>query len=137
MERVEQAGGVIFRRTGDRLEILLVRSKKNPSIWVFPKGHIERGETPEAAALRETGEEAGIDGDVLGAVGRPLEFISGDEPVRVQYFLIRATGVVATAEDREKCWFDLEDARLSLSYESARDILAAAAAAITAMTAKP
>ena len=85
MKRVEQAGGIVFRRTGDRLEILLVRSKKNPTIWVFPKGHIERDETPEAAALREAGEEAGIDGDVLRAIGRPLEFTSGDEPVRVQY----------------------------------------------------
>jgi hypothetical protein len=76
-------------------------------------------------------------GDVLRAIGRPLEFTSGDEPVRVQYFLIRATGVVPAAEEREKRWFEIEEARLSLSYESARDILAAAASAITAMTVKP
>ena len=28
--------------------------------WGFPKGHLEPGELPEAAALRETGEETGL-----------------------------------------------------------------------------
>ena len=29
--------------------------------WVFPKGHVESGETPLQAALREVREEAGIE----------------------------------------------------------------------------
>lgn len=28
--------------------------------WVFPKGHIEQGETSQEAALREVAEEAGV-----------------------------------------------------------------------------
>jgi len=44
----------VFRRRGDEMSILLVRAKKNPSIWIFPKGHIENGETPQETALRET-----------------------------------------------------------------------------------
>ena len=52
MKRIEQAGGVVFRRQSEGIEILLVRSKKDPSIWVFPKGHVETGESLEQTALR-------------------------------------------------------------------------------------
>jgi ADP-ribose pyrophosphatase YjhB (NUDIX family) len=44
---------------------LLVR---RGSEWAFPKGHIERDETPEDAARREGREETGIE----ISVGRPL-----------------------------------------------------------------
>jgi 8-oxo-dGTP pyrophosphatase MutT (NUDIX family) len=136
-DRIEQAGGVIFRQRRGRIEVLLVRSKKDPSIWVFPKGHVEPGESRADAALRETQEEAGVDGEVLGAVGEPLEFMSGREAVRVHYFLIRATGSVLVHENRETCWLPFDQARRSLAFESARDILAAAEAAITAWAARP
>jgi diadenosine hexaphosphate hydrolase (ATP-forming) len=125
----EQAGGVVFRRRAETIEILLVRSNKDPSIWVFPKGHVEPGESLEQTALRETREEAGVDGEALGPAGRPIEFLSGNEPVRVQYFLIRA-------EPREKRWFEVTDARKNLSFDTAREILDAACSAITALPAK-
>lgn len=37
--------------------------------WVFPKGKIDPGETPKQAAIRETFEEAGIGGNIIGYVG--------------------------------------------------------------------
>jgi 8-oxo-dGTP pyrophosphatase MutT (NUDIX family) len=135
--RIEQAGGVPFRRDHGRVEVLLVRSKKDPSVWVFPKGHIEPGETAEDAALRETREESGVDGELLGAVGEPLEFMSGREPVRVRYFLVRATGTVPVHEHRDTRWLPVEEARDVLAFESARALLAAAARAITAWTTPP
>ncbi|HWO89214.1 MAG TPA: NUDIX domain-containing protein, partial [Gemmatimonadales bacterium] len=49
------AGGVIFRRAEAGTLVLLIRdSYRN---WGFPKGHIEEGEDPVAAAIREVAEE--------------------------------------------------------------------------------
>ena len=69
---VPQAGGIAFRGSGRDLSILLVTSKKQAGFWIFPKGHIERGETAAEAGVRETEEEAGVTGDLLGPVGAPL-----------------------------------------------------------------
>jgi 8-oxo-dGTP pyrophosphatase MutT (NUDIX family) len=123
LTRIEQAGGIVIRDDGDGLAVLLVRAKKDPALWIFPKGHIEPGETAEAAALRETHEEAGLTGELLGPVGGPLEFQSGGELVRVQYFLIRPIAESASIEGREKRWLALDEARRTLAFENARRLL--------------
>lgn len=64
------AGGVAFRRNGERIEIALicVGSKRR---WQLPKGLIDAGEEPAETAVREVREEAGIDTQVLA----PLDVI--------------------------------------------------------------
>ena len=52
---IEGAGGVVFNREGD---VLLIRHRNGE--WVFPKGHIERGEDRVETAVREVAEEAGV-----------------------------------------------------------------------------
>jgi diadenosine hexaphosphate hydrolase (ATP-forming) len=49
------AGGVVFRRDG---AVLLLQHREGT--WVFPKGHLDPGESPLEAALREVEEEAGV-----------------------------------------------------------------------------
>jgi len=127
-QTVPQAGGIVVRQDGDRLSVLLVRSKKDPAIWIFPKGHIEPGETAEITALRETREESGVDGELIAPIGEPLEFQSGSEAVSVQYFLVRPRAESPSPEGREKQWFGLDEALSALSYESARTLLRMATA---------
>ena len=103
--------------------MLLVRAKKDPSLWIFPKGHIEPGETAAETAVRETREEAGIDGEVLGAVGEPLEFLSGKELVSVQYFIIRPRMELPHNDGRETRWFTVDDALSVLRFDTARALL--------------
>jgi 8-oxo-dGTP pyrophosphatase MutT (NUDIX family) len=121
--RVPQAGAIVFRTEGDRTTVLLVRSKKDPTIWVFPKGHIEDGETAEETAARETWEEAGVEGALGAAVGAPLEFDSAGEPVSVQYFVLHAHREQASPEQRDKRWLTIDEALAALSFETAREKL--------------
>jgi 8-oxo-dGTP pyrophosphatase MutT (NUDIX family) len=51
------AGVVVTRRESGGWRLLVLRAYHN---WDFPKGMVEAGETPLAAAIRETAEEAAI-----------------------------------------------------------------------------
>ena len=65
MATLHSAGILIFRRAAGGLELLLVHpggpfwAKKDDGAWSIPKGEVESGEEPLAAALRELGEELG------------------------------------------------------------------------------
>ena len=127
---VLQAGGIVVRKSGNRLSVLLVRAKSDPSIWIFPKGHIERGETASEAALRETEEEAGITGELLGPVGEPVEFHNGRYLVRAQYYAIRPRSESPKTDGRAKKWFAFDDALEAVHFDEDRQLLREAAALV-------
>lgn len=122
MSRVAQAGAIAFKVADDAFRVLIVRAKKTPTDWIFPKGHIEAGETAEAAAIRELEEEAGCTGESLGSLGS-LEFQSGKELVTVEYFLIKFTHDVPRKEKREIQWCEYEEALALLSHVDAAKLL--------------
>jgi 8-oxo-dGTP pyrophosphatase MutT (NUDIX family) len=127
---VEQAGAIVFRRVGAETSILLVRAKRDPSVWIFPKGHIDPGESAVETAVRETAEEAGVAGEAVAPIGAPLEFEYLGTRYRVQYFLVRYVGETAESEGREKQWFPIDDAFTALRFPGARELLEKARAAI-------
>ena len=51
--------GVIVRK-GDQVLLMRRRNSHGDGTWSTVGGHLEYGETPEACAIRETQEEAGI-----------------------------------------------------------------------------
>lgn len=56
---IEKAGGIITRKNGDHIEVYVVHRPRYDD-WSVPKGHIDEGEEPVTAALREVAEEAGF-----------------------------------------------------------------------------
>jgi 8-oxo-dGTP pyrophosphatase MutT (NUDIX family) len=120
---IRQSGAIVVRLDGKKPRVLLVTAKRNPRNWIFPKGHIEKGETPEAAALREAREEAGVVGKVIGPAG-VLEYSFLGVKARVEYFLAELTREAGPPEDgREKVWCDLDEALERLSYKNTRKLL--------------
>ncbi len=122
MAKFKQAGAIVVRagRSGPR--ILLVTARRNPNNWIFPKGHVESGETLKAAAVREAREEAGVEGKVVGAAGR-MSFEFGDNTYRVTYFVVRTTDEGKEREGRRLRWLKYKQALRRLTYEETRDLL--------------
>lgn len=57
-EAKEYAAGGIVERNG-KILLVKVTNLSGEVVWTFPKGHLEKKETPLKAALREVEEETG------------------------------------------------------------------------------
>lgn len=115
------AGGIVLRRE-DPERIALVRLRKRNE-WVLPKGKLDNGETPRAAAEREVLEETGHDVSVHEFLGT-LVYEAGGRSKVVHYWRMEAAGdqVYELMDDiRAVDWLPLGDAlvRLSRSHERA------------------
>jgi 8-oxo-dGTP pyrophosphatase MutT (NUDIX family) len=119
---IREAGGIVVRFDADVPQILLVRAKQHPEHWIFPKGHIEAGESAAAAAAREVREEAGIEAVPVGTVGA-LEFASDGDTVQVEHFLLDFVRAVGRGEPREARWCSYDESLSRLTFADARELL--------------
>ncbi|HLI43742.1 MAG TPA: CoA pyrophosphatase [Acidimicrobiales bacterium] len=77
----------LLRGEGGGLDVVVIRRgvhlRSNPGEIAFPGGRIERGETPAAAALRETHEEVGLAPSAVRLLGAlpPVARASRPEPI--------------------------------------------------------
>jgi 8-oxo-dGTP pyrophosphatase MutT (NUDIX family) len=123
------AGGVVFRIDGGLPLYLLIRDSYQN--WGFPKGHLEPGEIPETAALREVSEETGLsDLSVRGAIETIDWFFRfrGQLIHKFCHFFLMETRESSTLPQRAEgitaCrWSRYEDATSLVSYANARDVL--------------
>ncbi len=74
-KRVDEvsAGGLVVDKTGTKGLLIGRLDPKDASherlLWSLPKGHIESGESPEEAAVREVAEETGIKSEITRSLG--------------------------------------------------------------------
>ena len=119
---IEQAGAIVVRRRQGVPHVLLITAKKNSDHWLFPKGHIDDGETREEAALREAEEEAGVRATLVSRVGIHT-FNFGNEMVRVHYFLATTDDKGRPEKGRQLAWFSYDDALEQLTFPDTRALL--------------
>ena len=128
MPHEHSAGGVIFE--DGRVLLILMRNLAGAKVWTFPKGHLEAGETPRAAALREVAEETGFECEITGELYKAeYSFVRDGRPVNkdVLWYSMRrlgGDGVVKTPEEIFGVkWCSLEEAGKHLTYPSDLAIL--------------
>jgi 8-oxo-dGTP pyrophosphatase MutT (NUDIX family) len=135
-KREISAGGVVYQRNGDEIEVVLAsrRTRRGQLAWGLAKGGIEDDETMEEAAMREVREETGLLAEIEESLGETRYFYVW-ENVRIRktvhFFLMRHTG--GNVDDRddemeEIRWFPLERALKRAAYRGERDVLERAAA---------
>jgi len=124
------AGAVVYRRADTGPEFLLVEATGTRNDWVLPKGHLEPGESPAKAAVREVREEAAVEGS-LGPFLETQEFEARGERVRVMWWLLRAERDVPASEARRKRWCNLDQALAAVRHDAQRNLLRRANALVT------
>jgi len=125
IEVLTHAGGIVFRQREGKIFYLIVRAKPNPSHWVVPKGHIEAGESPEAAAVREILEETGVQAKIIASLGT-LDFSYHDKHIITILYLMEYMGESAPLEKREINWGLYEETVNLLTFNDTREKLAMA-----------
>jgi len=115
---IRAAGGLIVR---DGLVLLVHRPAYDD--WSYPKGKLKRGETWEAAALREVEEETGLTCELGVEVGRTYYEVGG-EPKEVRYFRMTTTDEPRPQNEIDDVrWVTLAAADELLSQSYDRDLL--------------
>lgn len=136
------AGGVVLDAKGRVLVITrdVMREGGLTHEVRLPKGHLDPGETEEAGAMREVGEESGywnlriVAG--LGEAVSEFDFKKKHHVREERYFLMALTspdrGAPAPTGKEEAlfspAWMDLAEAEMAMTYASEQDFVARARA---------
>ena len=120
---------IVIAKTEEGEKVLQLNSEGE---WVFPKGHVEAGETFVEAAIRELKEEAGVtvtEENCLGQVDEFRFYFDGEKAVKVIKvfaFVINATQEITYNKEEgfiDGGWINVEDAINQLKHDDARNAL--------------
>ena len=126
------AGGVVFRGDKGTIEVVIV-SVGGQNRWQLPKGMVEKGESPETAAVREAREEAGVSSEVVQLIETIEYWYAGlDNGIRVRFhkrvhfYLLRYISGDTKEHDwevNEARWVPINDATSQLAFDNERRVM--------------
>ncbi|MGQ9617717.1 MAG: NUDIX hydrolase [Candidatus Aminicenantia bacterium] len=128
-EKEVSAGGVVFRKDDERIQLVLISPKKGR--WCLPKGLIGENEKEEETALREVREETGLNCRILEKIDTiEYWYFDKERDLRlhkfVHFFLMEYISGSTENHDWEVIevkWFEREEAIQKASFESERNVL--------------
>jgi 8-oxo-dGTP diphosphatase len=130
------AGGVVFRRDADRVEVVIIAVGPN-NRWQLPKGLVDKNEKPEATAVREAREEGGVSSEVVSHIDTIEYWYAGLENgirvrfhKRVHFYLMRYQSGDTKDHDwevNEARWVPIEDAAAQLEFDNEKRVMERAA----------
>ena len=135
-KRVDEvsAGGLVIDQSGTKGLLIGRRDLKDATgtrmLWSLPKGHIEAGETPEMAAIREVAEETGIQSEITRELGViDFWFMAGGKRIHktVHHFLFTEVGGLLApqvSEVDDVGWFPLTEIVGMLAYPDEKKLIA-------------
>ena len=138
-KRVDEVsvGGLVVDTTGTMGLLIGRYDHKDASgkrvLWSLPKGHIEEGETPEQAAIREVAEETGITSSITKSLGViDFWFMAGGKRIHktVHHFIFAEVGGTLLAQESEVdevSWFPLAEIVDRLAYPDEKKLIAKSA----------
>jgi 8-oxo-dGTP pyrophosphatase MutT (NUDIX family) len=126
------AGGVVVRGDDVAVIVPVKRSQEGRKVVGLPKGHPDRGESPEDAARREVREETGVEAELIDKLGEIRYWYSGKNHrvhKRVVFYLFEyRAGNLADhdAEIEDARWMPLSEAAHELTYAGEREMVSRA-----------
>lgn len=126
-KREKSCGAIVYRGSGDELEILLLRHK-NGGHWSFPKGHVEGDETEVETAYREILEETSISTEI----DTGFRYATSYSPKRgvmkdVIYFAARASKDSVAVKQEEEIvdlrWMSMDEAVQNITFKNDSNML--------------
>ena len=128
------AGGLVIDSTGTKGLLIGRRDLKDQTrerlLWSLPKGHIEEGETPEQAAIREVQEDTGIESEIARELGViDFWFMAGGNRIHktVHHYLFKEVGgslAPQITEVDDVGWFPLGEIIELLAYPDEKKLIA-------------
>ena len=123
MSTVLKAGCITFSQKEPNKILVLYQGKYDD--FSFPKGHIEKSETLEECAIRETKEETGIDVQLIFALPTYHYTNLKDGSIDLTYFIAQSLNddTIQTEKGGKIYWMTIDEAMKKISYKNLRQFL--------------
>ena len=105
----KQSAAIPFRIIDNKIEVIVVRSRKNKH-WIFPKGIIEKSLSSKESAVKEAFEEAGVIGEIQNKKLGKYSYKKWGGKCKVKVYSLSVKTLLNDYPEsfRERKWIDID-----------------------------